>query len=285
MRVILLPVADRPECVQALDYGFQLAKQVGANVYGCHVRPHKYSDIAIPAGEMVVLVPEAAEWELLSKNKSSKKSLTQAAAMFESCAGKQDYSVLKKPRATPGAYWSERTGSPDKVLSIMGPLSDLVIVSRPEKNGRVAQLFLNAALFQSARPVLVLPQSKQKTVAKRISIAWNQSAEAAKAVTAALPLLQHAEHVQIITQGPEVGLGPKAKQLVTYLAHWGVKAQVAKGTGKDDAKAILQAYKKANSDLLIMGAYSHSRLRQRLFGGVTDFMLQKANIPLFAYHN
>ena len=181
--------------------------------------------------------------------------------------------------------WLEKVGSPDRVLPIIGPVSDLVVVSLPKsKAEKPAQKFLQAALLNSSRPVLALPQSRKSPVGQRISIAWNQSPEAAQAVAAAMPLLQVADEVTIITCGAESSGGPKAIQLANYLKFWGVKAKRVKTKGADDAKAILKAYHDAESDLLVLGAYSRSRLRERMFGGVTEFMLRKANIPVFMLH-
>jgi hypothetical protein len=132
--------------------------------------------------------------------------------------------------------------------------------------------------------VLVLPQKNIKTLAKKICIAWNQSTEAIHAVKAALPLLQLAEEVNIVTCGAENRLGPKAKHLQKYLIGWNVKANHLKTKASNDNKAILKAYEKSNSDLLVMGGYSRSRLRQQVFGGVTEYMLTEAQIPLLILH-
>jgi hypothetical protein len=87
--------------------------------------------------------------------------------------------------------WLEKVGSPDKVLSIMGPVSDLIVVSRPTAKGeKPARKFLLAALLNSSRPMLVLPQSQKPSIGRRISITWNQSPEAAQAVAAAMPLMR-----------------------------------------------------------------------------------------------
>ena len=79
-------------------------------------------------------------------------------------------------------------------------------------------------------------------------------------------------------------LGPKANQLKKYLRLWNVKANHVKVKGKNDVDALLTGYKQTNSDLLVMGGYSRSRLRQLVFGGVTEHMLQKARIPVFMLH-
>lgn len=284
MRVILVPVADRPECANALSTAFDLGQRLGANLCGCHIRAHSRSDVTLPS-DLGSLDNYDMAWEATSAGKKTNKTSAAAGELFSKVAEQQNYEIISKPRATAGAMWLEKVGSPNKVLSIMGPVSDLIIVSRPAPNGgNLARMFMLAALLNSSRPVLVLPQSATPTIGKRISIAWNQSAEAAQTVAAAMPLLRLAEHVNIITCGPEDSPGPKAAQLATYLRFWGVKAERTTARGADDAKALVKAYKAARSDLLLMGAYSRSRLRERIFGGVTEFMLQRANIPVLMLH-
>jgi nucleotide-binding universal stress UspA family protein len=285
VRIIFVPVADRPECAIALRTAFDLGMKLDANVSGCHIRPHRDSDIALPADLDSPHSLDAA-WELAWQSRKTKKGGASAKALFAQAADSYGYPMIKKPGAKCGALWQEKVGSPHKVLSIMGPVSDLLVVSRPAtKGGKIARMFLLAALMNSTRPVLILPQSGKQTAGRRISIAWNQSPEAAKAVTAAMPLLQLAEQVNIISCGSEVGLGPKSGQLATYLRFWGVKSERIRARGSDDAKALIKSYNDSNSDLLVMGAYSRSRLRQRIFGGVTDHMLHRANIPVLMLHS
>ena len=282
MRVIFVPVADRPECARALRTGFELAKNVGASVCGCHIRPHSGSSIELPA-DFGSLAGLDAAWNATSKGKQA--SGAAAKALFGKVAERHGFPLISKPKPTGGAVWLEKVGSPDKVLSIMGPVSDLLVVSRPSaRGGKVARYFLMAALFNSSRPVLVLPQSGKQVTGKRVSIAWNQSAEAARAVAAAMPILQSADEVNILTCGPEQGLGPKSAQLATYLRFWGVTPKRVKTSGADDAAALISGFHETESDLLVMGAYSRSRLRQRVFGGVTEFMLNRANIPVLMLH-
>ena len=284
MRVILVPVADRPECINALNIAFELAHKLESNLCGCHIRAHSYSDVSLQKDSSSVADVDAQD-EALLMSKEHEKGSVAAKALFGKIAEDQHYPIIKKPKAKPGAMWLEKVGSPEKVLSIMGPVSDLIVVSRPRaKGGKLAREFMLAAIMNSSRPVLLLPQSAKKSVGRRISIAWNQSPEAAQAVSAAMPLLRLADQVNIITCGSESGARPKSKQLASYLEFWGVKAKRIKATGPDDAMAILNAYQDTESDLLVMGAYSRSRLRQSIFGGVTDFMLNRANIPIFMLH-
>lgn len=285
MRVILVPVADRPECTKALNTAFVLADRVDASVVGCHIRPHRDSIVAMPT-DFGVLADYRSVWDIQTEGKHAEKQSAAARNLFGSVAEARGFPLVKKPSKDECAMWTEKVGSPDRVLSILGPVADMTVVSRPNsKGGDVARMFLLSALMHTNRPVLVLPQSVSSAIGKRISIAWNGSAEAAQAVAAAMPLLREADEVNILVVGRESGvLGPKAKQLADYLKFWGVRSRRVPCDGKSDANALLNGYRETRSDLLVMGAYSHSRLRQRILGGVTEHMLHKANIPVFMLH-
>lgn len=286
MRVIFVPVADRPECAAALNAAFEIGQSVGASVIGCHIRPHSYSRVALPSSQdLVGLTNEDVAWQTALKPQDDTKASTAARALYAQLAQSQGYDLLRNPRTKPGAVWMEKTGSPHKVIGIMGPVADLLVVSRPStKGGTIARLFLSASLLRSSRPVLVLPQTQKRPVGKRICIAWNQSVEAAQAVTAAMPLLVQADLVSIATCGSETLAGPKSGQLAAYLKYWGVKSEHVSTRGTDESKEIIATYKSTGSDLLVMGAYSRNRMSQLVFGGVTDYMLKNASIPVLMLH-
>ena len=274
MRVILVPVADRPECARALDVAFDLGKRLGSSISGCHMRPHRYSEVSMTS----------AFADKAWRRKSTKKAPAAARALYERLAGQHGYDVVRRPRESPVALWAERVGSPDILMGIYGPVSDLVVVSRPVRAGGVADMFLGAALLESTRPVLVLPSTTRRRIGKNVVIAWNQSAEVARTVTAAMPLLQAAREVTIVTCGPEDRAGPKSGHLAGYLKHWGVDVERVEKPGKRIEPELMDAYKKAGGDLLVAGAYSRSRWREKVFGGTTEYLLRKARVPVLMQH-
>lgn len=279
MRVILVPVADRPECAVALNKSFALARDLDASVIGCHIRPPNDGSTSSATGA-------EAEWLALMRPRVRKNSVSAARSLFARASQANGYEVHKSPRAKPGAMWMERTGSPNRVIAGAGPVADLLVVSRPVKrDGSIARLFLTAALMASARPVLVLPQTGDQPIGRRICIAWNQSTEAARAVAAALPLLQLAQHVTIVACGSEKRPGPKSGQLANYLKCWGIKSERIATRGDDDARELLGAFRAGKCDLMVMGAYSRNRFSQMVFGGVTEFMLYHASIPVIMLHS
>lgn len=288
MKDIFIPVSDTPECGLALEQGFNLSQRIDAHVTGCHIRPHADSaiDLDLSATDSMVHPDEYdLAWEATLQMNPQKSDQTKARALFEKMAKAAGFQVSKKPTADSCALWTEKVGSPDKLFSIWGPVSDLIVVSRPSKKGHsVAKTFMDNAVLKSASPVLVLPQTPVKQVGQHVAIAWNQSAEAAAAVKAALPLLLKADKITLITHGPEDRLGPKSAHLRAYLAHWGLVADHHPVKGGHASQAILAGFQTCGADLLVMGAYSRSRLRQQIFGGVTQYMLNEADIPIFLLH-
>ena len=282
MRVILVPVADRPECARALRTAFYLGKQLDASISGCHIRAHTGSKVSLSSEFSAQYFGTASKaTDSAWRGKTTQKASVAARKLFESISESHGYELCKRPRATPFAAWQERVGSPDKVMRIVGPVSDLVVVSRPPAGGGdIARIFMLTALMESGRPVLILPQGGAAKVGRRVCIAWNQSIEAARAIAASMPILQAADQVTIVSAGPEDRLGPKSQQLANYLKCWGVATERVATRGRDVEKELIASYRKSNSDLLLMGAYSKSRWRQIAFGGTSHHILEKARIPV-----
>lgn len=286
MKLILVPVADRPECVFALDTAFRLAKTLGASVEGCHLRPHREDGSGNGGGARLMQALENVGLQDIPEDVAS-LNCRKAGELFAAVAEKHEVAMARKRRlsAETLAYWHEMVGTPDRLLGIVGPVSDLVVVSRPKKKSSgPARAFLLAALLNSGRPVLVLPQKSVKP-GKRICIAWNSSVSSARAVSAAMPLLQLAESVHIVSCGKNDAPGPGINHLKGYLAMWGVDASSELTRGRNDSKELLEQYQKTDADLLVMGAYSRSHFRERILGGVTHAMLNESAVNLFALHS
>lgn len=269
-----MPVSNRPESKQSLSVAFDLGGRLGASVKGCHMRPHRYDDtrFAPSTGE--------TEW----KRRSSDSARAKARSLFQDMAAAADYPMRKKASMEPAAYWDEKVGSPAKLMGIVGPMADLIVVNRPARNGSIADLFMGSALHESGRPVLVLPRSARKQIGSRICIGWNQSEGAARAVAAVTPLLAAADAVTIVTCGPEDRAGPKSRQLVQYLGHYGIRADIVRTRGQDIESELQQACSDAGADLLVGGAYSKNRWRERILGGTTDWLIRKGKLAVLLQH-
>ena len=286
MNVIMVPVADRPECRVALQAAFGLASELSANLVGYHLRPHREEHHAAQGAHLSIVLEEGglpasseAEARLHSKH---------AQQLFRAMAAQHHIPMASKPRVAGHAlaYWNEMVGTPEKLFSIIGPTADCIVVSRPRARASgPARAFLLAALLRSGRPLLVLPQKPRAHAGRRILIAWNQGLNAATATAAALPLLARAEGVHIVCCGKESMPGPKMAHARNYLLHWGIESQIHHRQGRDAVSEILGTYKAANCDLLVMGAYSRGHLRERILGGVTHELLLKKDVPVFTLHS
>lgn len=275
MRVIMVPVADRPECARALQAAFNLGNRLGASVSGCHMRPHRISKVTLGT-EFA-----NAAW----RKRSTKRAPAAAKALFTAIAEQNGYKVSRHARSEPTAMWSQRVGSPDKLMGIVGPVADLIVVSRPAKIGGISDMFMLAALIESGRPVLILPTATRKVVGRRVCIGWNQSADAARCVTAAIPIMQQADEATIVSCGPEDRAGPQSGQLVEYMRHWDIEADTISTRGRDVEAELMQACKDLRADLLIGGAFSRQRWREKVFGGTTQHLLRKARLPVLLLHS
>ena len=144
---------------------------------------------------------------------------------------------------------------------------------------------LHAVLFDSAKPVLIAPRTAPSTIGHRICIGWNGTAESASAVMTALPWLHRAEAIRILWSEDYQRRGPLAPDLQQYLAAHHLTADRAafQSINKMAGAGLLAAANEFACDLLVMGAYSHSRLRQSILGGVTRHVLEHASIPLLMH--
>lgn len=288
MRIIQVPVANRPECVVALTTAFSIAQRSGADVVGVHIRTHR--GIKGKASEGKSWLPtwsKSVNW-MASTEEEAEEYSRLTATMFKEIATNSNYKVGRKPtkNLSPVAIWRERVGTPDYIMPIIGPAADMMVVSRPAKNGgRKARVFMMQALMNSHRPVLIIPHKPTKTIATQIAIAWNRSGEAARALHASLSLLKIAEKVSFVTVGQPTGSGPGAPEMVRFLRHHGVKADVLSVVNGNDDEEIMKAYNAIGADLLVMGAYSRNRVSELIFGGVTQRMLFSAEIPVLMLHS
>jgi nucleotide-binding universal stress UspA family protein len=146
------------------------------------------------------------------------------------------------------------------------------------------------ALFAAGRPVLLIPsectQAHLDAMLKGPAIiSWNGSVEAIRSINAALPLLRNRPRVRVINvQDSHAGV-QSAADLVHYLAWHGIAASVAEAEGPGSiAEKLLVAARDAEAGLLVMGAYTHSRLKHLVLGGVTSHMIDAANVPVFMTH-
>jgi len=182
------------------------------------------------------------------------------------------------------ANWVEINGLRSELVAEKGKVSDLVIIPQ-SKTGRSTATF-EAAIMRSGKPVLLVPRTMTQFSADRILIAWNASTEAARAVSHALPLLKRAREVIITTSTSKHYRKPSPSELADYLKIHGIQAQIKQfdNNQQSTGESLIRFANNHQSQLIVMGAYTRRRVREQIFGGVTQYVLAKTEIPIFMMH-
>jgi nucleotide-binding universal stress UspA family protein len=168
--------------------------------------------------------------------------------------------------------------------------ADLVILGQVDPEAPAPSSVVPAeVVLSSGRPALIVPYVlRSQSVARRVFVAWNASREAARAVADALPLLQDAEAVVVVSINAKLGVESEqpASDLAHHLARHGVKAEATAIVAKDPTVGAVLLARAADfgADLIVMGAYGHSRSRELLLGGATRHILRHMTIPLLMAH-
>jgi nucleotide-binding universal stress UspA family protein len=168
--------------------------------------------------------------------------------------------------------------------------ADAFVALRPNGASQEAEHLVESVLFGSGRHILLLPTRKSiKAMFDRILVAWNGSRERARALAEALPYLQKAKEATVVVvdgDSPAELQAVLGKDAVNHLRHHGITAVLHHAMMRDNdmgATLIVEA-KRLKADLIVMGGYGHSRLREWLLGGVTYELLHKSPVPLLVAH-
>lgn len=282
IRKVLLPLTGTSAGEAALATALMTAQIWHAHVTALHVRVDS-RDVAPLAGEG--LSGAMIEEMMTATEKESLERAHAVRAMFDRFAAAHDVALSEPRRGATGATasFATITGREEDLVAQQARLADLTVVPHPEANEDVSSSdALHAVLFDSGRPVLIAPLATPATIGTRICIAWNGTAESTSAVLAVLPWMQRATAVRVLTSDDYHRRGPRAADLVAYLELHGVTPDIAsfRAIDKEVGAGLLAAARDFGADLLAMGAYSHSRLRQLILGGVTRHVLENARIPV-----
>jgi nucleotide-binding universal stress UspA family protein len=285
-RRLLLPLTGTAAGEAALATALMVARIWNAHVHCLHVRVDA-RDVAPLAGEG--LSGAMIEEMMAATERESGERASRVRQLFESFAsGAGGVTLADNPTTalkTPGPTLSFEAvaGREEDIVAQQSRLYDMAVVPHPEAGEDVSSSdALHAVLFDSGRPVLIAPREVPARIGTRVCCAWNGTAESAAAVAAALPWLHRADAVRILTSDEYQRRGPQAEGIQAYLRWHEIQAEIApfKPQTREVGAGLLGAVRDFDADLLCMGAYSHSRLRQLILGGVTRHVLENADIPV-----
>ncbi len=272
IKTILLPVepsTGMPACFATADL---VARSFSATVDCVALKPSIVDFIAPDPVVVVLPQPQYSEAELVAASREAFETFKTSRAAGEEAAFR----------------WSGREPIDDAALAWMSRVYDLTIVGRPGVGRSEPRMTsLEAALFESGRPILMAPPDAPKSLGTNVVIHWNASTEVARVVNDGLAFLVGAQQVTLVSVEGYMNPGLSAADMIGYLAAHGIKATDVhiRPTGKTSAgEAFLTETKRIGADLILKGAYTQSRLRQMIFGGITQHVLQAAEIPVFLSH-
>jgi nucleotide-binding universal stress UspA family protein len=180
-----------------------------------------------------------------------------------------------------------------RVVALHARHADLVILGQeePEAPSALPRHLTEDVVLSAGRPALVVPYiGAGKTLGRRVMIAWDTGRESARAVNDALPILQQAEAVTVLSVNPRPGVDLHGEEpgadIALHLTRHGVKVEVQQTQVEEInvGDTILSRLADLGVDLLVMGAYGHSRLREVVLGGVTRTLLESMTVPVLMSH-
>ncbi len=280
MKSIMVPIERHDVARSTLETAFLLARSFDSYVEGFAVR---WTPDTFVFGDSAMAIPMDSH-----KQEELQLEAKRIRETFEYFMREH-----KVPRAMNGMTclsfgWLNDPLNPESFIGDHGRVFDVIVMNRPDaKSSGLYHRALESGLFESGHPVLLAPPRPPVRVGTNILIPWNGSTEQARAIALAMPLLQRAERVTVLTVTGGTGVpGPSPEQVIGQLRRNSIRTQplVVGLDGRSTGEAILTAAQSINCDLLIKGAFTQSRLRQMIFGGATQYVMAHAELPVLFAH-
>ena len=280
MRAILVNLEVSPVLDSALQCALLVGRRFGSYIEGLHMRPGQPDIIAAGADGFVAAAPDL----VASFEREARERAERARTLFEEFMAHNGL-----PRATglpPGtgicADWRIEVSSGHGAIGSLGRVFDLVVMGRPLSDAVAPSMAaLETALFESGRPVLIVPPQLPTTIGEQVVIAWNCSTETARTVALGCPSWPGPAHHVLTLHGWNVP-GPSAAELAR-ISRGGVRAEAVTRRAERNRPGEVDSWREAKAcgaDLIVKGAYTQSRLRQMIFGGATSHLLATADLPV-----
>lgn len=267
----------------------EAARHVAAK-FGCHI------DLLHVRRDPMVAMPfvgEGMSADLMTQIEEQVTREEEAVAakcrnIFDQWCKANKMPVIEKPDPDSGASarFVDVMGASGPMVAQYGRFADLVILKAPSVDDGDLSPASEAAIYDTGRPVLFSPRREIPTLGERVSIFWNETAEASRAAMAAMPFLKTAKEVHVMSVDDGSIDPDTVQQFAGSLAWHGVsaKVEIVEQNGRSSGEALLDAAWSFEADLIVMGAFSHSRMREMFLGGVTRHILEVAGRPVLMMH-
>ncbi len=277
LKYLLVLVDDPAASAARIDVAAYLAYRNDAHLTGLFVIP----PVAFP----VFVAAEVPESIRRAQHEAYERQAEDARGLFED--------RMRAAGLSGRSEWRVAEGLPPIVASVHGRYADMIVAGQydPTIDADLPAVTPNDLLFSTGRPILVVPHiGNFPRVGARPVIGWNGKREAARAVGDALPILEKAERAIVLSVNPEPGswgLGDEpGADIARHLSHHGCRVEVSHVVTADidPGAVILNTVTDESCDLIVMGAYGHSRLRELVLGGMTRYMLHHMTVPVLMSH-
>jgi nucleotide-binding universal stress UspA family protein len=286
IKTILVPATGNQTDDAVFTSALAVARAFDAHLDVLHVR--------IDAGAMVAAMATDGSGAAMTGglvdqvDQEATRREDMAKQLFERFCQREQVAIEDTPagKQSPSAQWLREIGDEAYWVREHGRAADLLVVGHPAEDQGVSIDTIEAALVGTGRPVLIVPSAPLASLPETVVIAWKPAPEAARAVTAAMPLLSKAKRILIVTVAEEQGLSDEeGARLMTSLTWHALNVSTRHlrpdRLGAADTLLATAAEEKA---LVVMGAYGHSRLREWIFGGFTEHVLRGAAVPVLMMH-
>ncbi len=275
---ILVLVAEAQADEPALALGEALARQCDAHLAAAFLTPLPDEPLAyeptVVAGVWAELLGRARQ-----EAEAERKKVEARLGRFERPCELRSAEALSRDLG--------------RVAAVHARYADVAIMTRPSEGagGELREEIVEGVLFHSGRPALIAPPNwKGGEIGKRVVVAWDASREATRALSEARALLGGSAQITVVTVDAKPKMFGHGDQpganIAAHLSRRGLSAEVRNvdSMGRSASLAILEEANALQADLVVMGGYAHSRLRELVFGGATRELLRAANVPLLMAH-
>lgn len=288
IKKIFAPIQNVETAEAALKSAIALARRHKAHIDALHIRQRPN----VPAGGYYPVGVIFVDEHLAELKEALDAEAARLKEIFDQVMKTEGIQILSpgahRDDAGATASWRDQQGILPFDLSSAARVSDVIVFGRTERELAYPDASLvEEAIFQSGRPVLISPAGKFERTPRRILVAWNGGREAARSLAAAMPLFEETDAALVVSIGAIASDLEGPEKAAELLRLHGVKAEAQRraleggASAEDELLAIARDWR---ADLVVMGAYSHSRWRQLVLGGFTRKMLKQSELPLFLAH-
>lgn len=289
-KLILTPLSGTDADRATERTAVALAAMFGAHLIGLHVQRDVRQDIAaLSASDMGMVTGLDSIMVRMEEEAAIRESAAEA--NWRSACTAAGLSLAEQPggQSGPTYEFASETGEEADWLAEYGRAADLIVVGRNREAGMLDVDGMEAALMDTGRPILIAAERSVPVPGETVAIAWKNTREAAGAVAAALPFIRRAKRVIVLVaeeQDEPDRIDTSHMRLVRALRWHNANsgALVLRRESRPPVRVLLDAVAREQCDLLVMGGYGHTRLREAVFGGFTRAVLEEAAVPVLMAH-